>query len=115
MSAIKAPRLPILTRSGVGLIHLLGVQWLAPLAVVGGIVLLAGAGIVYKEDIKALLHAFIRVVDRCGQLCLLSLVMSNMFLTLPPGFALVGQASRRDAPSANLSNVQSHPCKPSFK
>ena len=48
------------------LIPLLGVQWLAPLAVVGGIVLLAGAGIVYKEDIKALLHAFIRVVDRCG-------------------------------------------------
>ena len=40
-------------------------QWLAPLAVVGGIALMAGAGIVYKEDIKALLHAFIRVVDRC--------------------------------------------------
>ena len=43
-------------------------QWLAPLAVVGGIALMAGAGIVYKEDIKALLHAFIRVVDRYGPL-----------------------------------------------
>ena len=43
-------------------------QWLAPLAVVGGIALMAGAGIVYKEDIKALLHAFIRVVDRCDPL-----------------------------------------------
>ena len=41
-------------------------QWLAPLAVVTGIALMAGAGIVYKDDIKALLHAFIRVVDRCG-------------------------------------------------
>ncbi len=44
----------------------LSAQWLAPLAVVGGIALMAGAGIVYKEDIKALLHAFIRVVDRCN-------------------------------------------------
>ena len=45
--------------------HIVMTQWLAPLAVVGGIALLAGAGIVYKEDIKSLLHAFIRVVDRC--------------------------------------------------
>ena len=61
----RAPLLPRAVHMSVRLIRVLGVQWLAPLAVVGGIVLLAGAGIVYKEDIKALLHAFIRVVDRC--------------------------------------------------
>ncbi len=61
-----APLLPRVAFIGRQTDHSLGVQWLAPLAVVGGIVLLAGAGIVYKEDIKALLHAFIRVVDRCG-------------------------------------------------
>ena len=40
-------------------------QWLAPLGAVGGIVLMASAGIVFKDDIKGLLHAFIHVVDKC--------------------------------------------------
>ena len=67
LSVEEGPLLPSSTCSGFAeLIAHVMAQWLAPLAVVGGIALLAGAGIVYKEDIKSLLHAFIRVVDRCG-------------------------------------------------
>ena len=43
-------------------------QWLAPLAAVGGIALLAGGGLLFKDQIADLLRVFIETVDGWGPL-----------------------------------------------
>ena len=43
-------------------------QWLAPVAALGGLAIMGGAGYLYKDQIKVLLGVFIEAVEGWGPL-----------------------------------------------